>query len=448
MPKFLLAAIALILLALLALTLLDEEQVAEQAALAHSDKPNFVVILADDLSAQDVSFFKRSGVKTPALEKLARRGMVFDQAFLTTSSCSASRASLLSGRYPIATGAPDLHSEMSAEIPTIASELKQAGYYTAAIGKWHLGAALVAHFDRVFDGADDSGSEHWVNELNNRAPDKPFFFWLAARDPHIPYSPLTPEQPYQAEDVKLTPFMPDTPQARANVAQYANEIVRLDNAVASVVAELERQQQLENTYIIFLADNGAPFPRAKTTLYDLGLQTPLLIAGPDVQRGVRNKSLTSVIDLAPTIAELAGVTANKSFQGKSIAPRLQNYLLDGDKQIFAEQHHHGYVINKRAVRSEDFLYIRSIGENKVKCLLEVQPMGKQLVELFRAKQASAMQSLCFGKQVAEELYAVGARDPWQISNLAERPEFAQQKAALRTLLDQQAKRVGDNRYQP
>lgn len=448
MPKILLGIMAVVLMALLALTMLDEEHVAEQAALAHGEKPNFIVIVADDLSAQDVSFFKRSGVKTPALEKLARRGMVFDQAFLTTSSCSASRASLLSGRYPIATGAPDLHSEMSADIPTIASELKQVGYYTAAIGKWHLGQALTAHFDRVFDGDDDSGSEHWVAELNSRAPDQPFFFWLAARDPHIPYSPLTPEQLYQADNVKLTPFMPDTLEARVSVAQYANEIVRLDQAVAKVIAELERQHQLDNTYIIFLADNGAPFPRAKTTLYDLGLQTPLLIAGPSVQRGVRYKGLTSTIDLVPTIAELAGIPTNSSFQGKSIVPRLQNYLLEGDQQIFAEQHKHGYHINKRAVRTEDFLYIRAIGENRVKCLLEVQPMGKQLLEAFRAKKATAMQSLCFRKQLEEELYAVGPRDPWQVSNLADKPKYQAQKAKLKQLLDQQAKRVGDNRYQP
>ena len=83
MPKILLGIMAVVLMALLALTMLDEEHVAEQAALAHGEKPNFIVIVADDLSAQDVSFFKRSGVKTPALEKLARRGMVFDQAFLS-----------------------------------------------------------------------------------------------------------------------------------------------------------------------------------------------------------------------------------------------------------------------------------------------------------------------------------------------------------------------------
>ena len=448
MPKIFLALFGVVLAALLALTLMDEQQVAEQAALNRGSAPNFVVIVADDLGAQDISALKRSGVKTPALEALARRGMNFEQAFLTTSSCSASRASILSGRYPAATGAADLHSEMSADIPTIASELKQAGYYTAAIGKWHLGKALAGHFDRVFDGDDDAGSAHWVAELRNRAPNKPFFFWLAARDPHIPYSPLTAEQPYQIDNVKLTPFMPDTAQARTSVAQYANEIVRLDQAVAEVVAELTRQHQLDNTYIVFLSDNGAPFPRAKTTLYDAGIQTPLIIAGPDVQRGVRNKSLNSVIDLAPTITELAGLTPNASFQGKSIVKRLQNHLSAGDSAIYAEQHAHGYPINKRAVRSDDFLYIRAIGPNKVKCLLEVQPMGKQLVELFRSKQASAMQSLCFGKQLPEELYAVGERDPWQISNLADKPEFAEQKAELKKLMDKQADRTGDDRYQP
>lgn len=448
MPKLLFAVFAAVLLALLALTMMDEQQIAEQQAQLRTAQPNFVVIVADDLGATDISVYKRSAVKTPALEQLARRGMVFEQAFLTTSSCSASRASMLSGRYPAATGAPDLHSEMAADVPTIASELKQAGYYTAAIGKWHLGAALNSHFDRVFDGDDDAGSEHWVAELAKRTPDKPFFFWLAARDPHIPYSALTAEQPYQADSVKLTPFMPETTEARVNVAQYANEIVRLDQAVAQVVQELERQQQLDNTYIIFLSDNGAPFPRAKTTLYDAGIQTPFIVAGPDVQRGVKFKGLSSVIDLAPTIADLAGVPVSASFQGKSIANRLGNYLADGDEVIYAEQHKHGYNINKRAVRSDEFLYIRAIGDNKIKCLLEVQPMGKQLVELFRNKQASAMQSQCFGPQSAEELYVVGVRDPWQVVNLADRPDYAAQKAALKKLMDQQAARTGDERYQP
>lgn len=408
--------------------------------------PNFVVIVADDLGAQDISVYQPDAVQTPALNQLAQLGVSFGQAFLTTSSCSASRASLLSGRSPIATGAPDLHSEMSASIPTMASVLREHGYYTAAIGKWHLGEALRSHFDRQFDADDASGSEHWVSELAARDPSKPFFFWLASRDPHIPYASLTPTDPYQAADARLTPFMPDTLEARQSVAQYYNEIVRLDRSVGQVIAELARQQVLKNTYIIFLSDNGAPFPREKTTLYDRGLQTPLIIAGPGAKAGLRNPALTSLIDLAPTVIQLAKLEVPESFQGKSFAARFTAPDFSGDQYIFAEQHAHGYRINERAVRSRNYLYIRSLGENRIKCLLEVQPMGRQLLERFRAKQADAMQSHCFGISEAEELYALDGSDPWQVNNLAQEPTLAEIRQAMRVAMDEQAERVHDDRY--
>jgi len=187
---------------------------------------NLVVMIADDLGADDSTPFGNKGVKTPNLQRLADEGMRFDRAFLTCSSCSPSRASILTGRYPHNTGAEQLHWPLPKEQVTFVELLKKAGDWTGAAGKWHLGDAAKERFDFLkIDGTGPSGCEDWVSTLRARPKDKPFFAWLAAIDPHRDYDAKTPKK-HQPEDVVVPPYLPDNDDTRDDLVRYYDEIAR------------------------------------------------------------------------------------------------------------------------------------------------------------------------------------------------------------------------------
>lgn len=409
-------------------------------------RPNFVVIIADDLGATDVGAFGHPVVKTPNIDRLAQHGIRFDNAFLTTSSCTASRASIRLGRYPHNTGAENLDDVVPGDQRLGSSYLRAAGYYTASVGKWHAGEEVASQLVRRVTQHGESGAENWVTELRNRPRDQPFYFWLASLDPHLPYAPLQPDGPYKPEDVVLSPLFYDSPGARQNLAQYYTEISRLDSNVGLVVDELQAQGVLDNTYIIFLTDNGAPMPRAKTTLYDAGIRMPLIIRTPGVAKAAWSEAMVSSIDITPTLLTLAGVPVPDTMQGRDFSALLAQPQQEHRDVIFAEQHDHGFSINKRAVRSKHYLYIRNIGENKHSCLLEMQPMAKEMFQAFREKKLTREQSLCFvRKRQEEELYDV-RKDRYQVNNLAADPAYAGIRQQMRGLLDAQAKATNDTTY--
>jgi N-sulfoglucosamine sulfohydrolase len=116
-------------------------------AYAQDSRPSIVVIIADDVSYNDFGCYGNKAAKTPNIDALAANGIKFTNAFLTASSCSPSRCSIMSGRYPHNTGAPELHMPLPMHVPTIAGQLKKTGYYVASSGKWHLGDAAKNDFD-------------------------------------------------------------------------------------------------------------------------------------------------------------------------------------------------------------------------------------------------------------------------------------------------------------
>ncbi|HEX4610940.1 MAG TPA: sulfatase-like hydrolase/transferase, partial [Urbifossiella sp.] len=213
------------------------------AAFAPADRPappNVVLMIADDLGAEDSGPFGNRAVRTPNLDRLARGGMRFDRAFVVASSCSPSRCSLLSGRYPHSHGAPQLHQPLPAGQPNLAALLRAAGYWTALAGKTHIGKDALTGFDAVHAGGGASGCEQWVATLRQRPRDKPFFTWLAAVDPHRDYQPNAVPEPHRPADVVVPPYLPDTPEVRADLVLYYDEISRLDRYVGEVLDELDR----------------------------------------------------------------------------------------------------------------------------------------------------------------------------------------------------------------
>jgi N-sulfoglucosamine sulfohydrolase len=327
------------------------------------NKPNVIIFIMDDVGQGDVGVFGNAVVETPNIDKLAAEGMRFDNAFLTTSSCSPSRASFLTGLYPTATGARDLHDPLPAEKTSLPQLLHNAGYYTASIGKWHLGEPFKSHFDRVVEPRDESGALDWLPELARRPEGKPFFFWLASKDAHDPFNWHTPLRHQDPSRLVLPPRAVDNAFTRQVMAQYYDEIARVDYNIGLVVNSLRKQKILDNTVIIVLSDNGSIIGNAKTTLYDPGLKTPLVIRFPSlVKQGIANQQLVSAVDIMPTVLAMAGLPAVSGNPGVSILPTLLNPEQPVRNYIHAERNKHGAKAFERSIRTNRYLYKRNYFE--------------------------------------------------------------------------------------
>ncbi len=436
------------------------------------ERPNFVIILADDMAWDDLGPFGNKAVQTPNLDRLASEGMCFDQAFLTISSCSPSRASILTGRYPHQTDAEELHWPVPPAQRIFPENLKQAGYFVGAAGKWHLGEAMRERFSAVREvdtsgfqlpanagsnaggrfqetarGDAKSGCADWIPLLRERDPRKPFLAWLAAVDPHRPYEEKILENPHDPGTVLLPPYHPDTPLVRQDYARYYDEITRLDYFIGLVLAELEAQKAVENTVVIFLSDNGRPFPRDKTTLYDSGIRTPLIVRWPRVVRpGTRCDQLVSAVDLATTILNLAGLQVGDTFVGRDLTPLLKGQKVEIRDAIFAEKNWHDYEDRSRAVREERFKYI----VNHYSDLPGTPPADAARSDTFRemqrlhaAGELPFLQATCFAKpRPREELYDLKS-DPYEVTNLALDPGHQKTLQRLRDRYEAWRMRTGD-----
>ena len=350
-----------------------------------ANRPNVILLIADDMAWDDSGAYGHPRIRTPNIDRLAREGMRFDRAFVMASSCSPSRSSIITGRYPHNTDAEELHWPLPAAQVTFVEKLKAAGYWTAAAGKWHLGNAIQGRFDVVHEadpsgfqlpgsgrgaagtrlggtdnGAAASGCDRWVSTLRERPERKPFFLWLASLDPHRDYVEGTLARPHRPEDVVVPPYLPDLPDVRKDLALYYDEIGRLDEYVGAVLDEVDRQKIAGETLILFLSDNGRPFPRCKTTLYDSGIRTPWIVRWPGhIEAGRRGGSLVSSIDIAPTILTLAGITPGPTVQGKDLSPLLKDPTAKVHETIFAERNWHDFAARGRAARSERYKYIKN-----------------------------------------------------------------------------------------
>jgi arylsulfatase A-like enzyme len=142
--------------------------------------------------------------------------------------------------------------------------------------------------------------------------EQPFFLWVGFIEPHRPYQTIKNVQQNDPDKVIVAPYYMDDPSTRRDIADYYDEISRMDRHIGVMMDELERLKLLDNTIIIFLSDNGMPFPRAKGTLYDAGIRTPLLFSwkGKIKPGSAHQNGLISTVDLAPTILDLAGIGNN------------------------------------------------------------------------------------------------------------------------------------------
>ena len=419
-------------------------------------KPNIVLIIADDVSYDDIGCYGNKAVKTPNIDRLAKEGMQFDNVFLTASSSSPSRCCIITGKYPHSTGAAELHTPLpEAEIP-FPLLLKEDGYYTAQAGKWHMGPFAHRAFDRYTDdngyNNGDGGEDNWIRFLRERPKDKPFFLWLASHDAHRPWGADEFANKFgishDPDKINVPLYLADTPETHRDLASYYNEIGRFDFYIGKVREELEKQHVWGNTIIIVMADNGRPFPRCKTRVYDSGMKTPFIISWPEVikNKGTICKSLISAVDIAPTLLELADIQIPSYIQGKSFVKILNDPQKEIRSEVFSEHNWHDYEAYERMVRTKEFLYVFNGRPNLTNCGpadSKTSPSQHSLNMLRNKGMLTVAQTDIFvTPRPFEELYCV-TNDSLQLINLASVPIYRNKLKELRTLLNEWQKETRD-----
>ena len=286
-------------------------------------KPNILFAIADDWGWPHAGVYGDPVVQTPAFDRLAEEGILFNHAYISSPSCTPSRNAILTGQYHWRLGpGADLWSTLDPATPVYPLLLEDAGYKIGRYKKsW--GPGDISNWERhpVGDDFTDGGFKAFLAE---RTADQPFCFWLGTSDPHRPYDRGTGiKSGMDPDKIKLFECFPDHEIVRSDVADYYYEVQRFDTLVASAIALLEETGELENTIIVMTGDHGMPFPRCKSNNYDSGARIPLAIRwGSKVKNPGRVlDDFISTTDLAPTFLEIAGINIpkddRKEFQGSS-----------------------------------------------------------------------------------------------------------------------------------
>ncbi|GDY10628.1 heparan N-sulfatase [Planctomycetia bacterium] len=296
---------------------------------------NVVVIVADDLGWQ-LGCYGDKQAMTPNIDKLAAEGVRFTRAYCTTASCSASRSVLMTGLFNHATGHfghahADNHFSTYDSVRTLPVMMTEAGYRTCSIGKYHLAPEATYHFETYRnDGIQGSrnsvrmseNAKSWIAEKD----DRPFFLYWCSTDPHrsgatgFGNSPKDDNFPgvaptrFKADAMRVPSWLPNAPEVRQEWAEFYEAINRLDQGVGTLMQALKDTGHWDDTLVLFLADNGPPFPGAKTTLYDPGARLPLIVRDPTQPRATgvslarTTDALAAWVDITPTILDWCGVT--------------------------------------------------------------------------------------------------------------------------------------------
>ncbi len=331
-------------------------------------KPNILMILVDDLGYGDLSSYGATDMQTPNIDKLIASGMRFDNFYANCPVCSPTRASFLSGRYPDMVGVPgvirtypaDNWGHLAQHAVLLPTPLKQAGYHTAIIGKWHLGLEPpntpnergFNHFHGFLgDMMDDyyNHRRHGINymRLNNkeinpegyatnlftqwaanyihsrRSSGRPFFLYLTYNAPH------TPIQPPADWLRRIKNREKSISDKRAKLVAL---IEHMDDGIGKVLAALKESGQSNNTLIIFTSDNGGqldvgagngPLRAGKQDMYEGGIRVPFCAAWPNkIEAGSRSNRVALTMDLFPTICQAAGANITHEIDGRTILPTL------------------------------------------------------------------------------------------------------------------------------
>jgi len=339
--------------------------------------PNIILLISHDLGTHIGPYgFETSA--TPVLNGFADEGITLNKHFVTSPGCSQSRSSLITGRYPHANGQFGLSHlgwTLNRDEELLPAVLRGGGYRTAMFGIWHLAEWTLESFDSVSDDVSvvDSSPEGFAEVAADRAAEwlrnnaggkSPFYLHVGFWEAHRPFCGQ-PGDPAKLPDpdlgqIQVPDYLPDNEATRREFFHLKHSVKAVDEGVGKVLSAVAEWGQAENTIVIFTADHGLPFPRAKGTLYDPGTHVAFIARLPGVTpTGVKSNGLTSNVDVMPTLLEMAGIERGARLQGESLLPVLKG---EGDSPrpyVFSEKTYHEHYDPIRSVRSDCFKYIRN-----------------------------------------------------------------------------------------
>lgn len=347
----------------------------------NQDLPNVILITADDLGWLDLSGYGNTMVTTSNLDQLAFDGIKFSRAFGVTSTCSSSRASFMTGQYPHTHGLDGLvhrHPEkaLSRQKPNLARILNANGYETAIWGKWHIAhplapAGLYGYNHQFGLPAYAEPDPNTIEQFIRSAADHRFYLELNYMDNHRDITnQLRPAKgfPVNPENVSVNDYMGlpnDIPELKVELANFYSQTLQMDDDIGKVLAVIDQLGLTDNTLIIFVSDNGAPFPGNKLTLYDRGIGTPLIVKWPEqILPNTQNGSLVSTIDILPTVLDACQIEVPAGREGVSLLPEIIGRSISREA-VFAEMTHHVDYIPSRAVRTQQWKYIRNYSSKPI-----------------------------------------------------------------------------------
>ncbi len=433
--------------------------------------PNIIWFVAEDLSPR-FSFYGDTLAHTPAINSIAEKGIVYENAFTVSGVCAPSRSSMITGCYPSSIGTqhmrqrsgvidlPGVPKYNAVPPPTIKAFpelLRTAGYWTASYRKldYQFGAPFT-----IWDSVSEN--PHW-RQRSKAHSDKPFFIYNTYEITHeINIWPDSTKQRFFQEfnidtsklatdvvsrppldslnriislkDVQVPPYLPDTDLTREHIVRLYYNTMRMDQQIAKVLADLESDGLADSTILFFLSDHGDCLPRGKRWLYDSGTKVPLVIYIPDqyLPKGFkqtgRDQHLYSYLDLPPTVLEMAGVHIPEWIQGQSILSDLQEkprtYVYGARDRI-----DNRYDI-RRAIRSDRYRLIKNfmpeMPYQQQQDFLEQMPLVKDILRRNGNGMLTPEEAAWLAPSKPEiELYDL-KKDPFEIHNLAQDSAYAQQ----------------------
>ena len=461
-------------------------------SLAAAEHRNVVLFVVDDQGFQ-AGCYGNKVIRTPAIDSLAANGTRFTRGHCTTASCSACRSVLMTGLYNHAIGHYGHahsynHFSTYESVPTLPVLMAEAGYRTCSIGKYHL-APRATYLFQEYRNKGVQGNRNAVRMARNArewiAEDdkKPFFLYFCTSDPHRGGGPdgysnfnenpdrypgVTPVR-YKPSDVIVPPWLPDKPEVRNELAEYYQAISRLDQGLGVLLKALKDTGHWDDTLILFLSDNGPPFPGAKTNLYEPGMNLPLIVRSPGQKtHGGVTDAMVTWADITPTILDFCGITPKArpalrrgangdpprrpgpnrpvTFHGRSFLQTLDQPKARAFDEIYASHTFHEITMYypMRVVISGRYKYIFNIAHQLP------YPFASDLFASPTWQGVLRRKDTLFGKRTVysylhrprHELYDLET-DPDEITNLAYQPEHQQRLKGLQDKLKAWQQRTRD-----
>ena len=418
------------------------------AMAADAERARNVVLIVVDDQGYEAGCYGNTVIQTPHLDRLAAEGTRFQYAFCTTSSCSASRSVILTGlqnhangQYGHMHGYNNFHTrDFVQSLPVL---LARAGYRTCSIGKFHVQPERIYHFE-TYANQGIMGGRYGLRMAENarrfieQDDPRPFFLYFCTSDPHrsrdgfannLKYPGMKPVV-YDPAKIPVPHFLPDEPEVRAELAEYYQAVSRLDEGLGHLLRVIDETGHRDDTLVIYLSDNGIPFPGAKTTLYEPGMRLPLVIRSPEQKRrGVVSRAMVTWADITPTILDYCGAAGPKyALHGRSILPVLEQDDPEGWDEIYASHTFHEITMYypMRVVRTRRFKLILNLAHPLPFPFASDLYRSKTWQGLLRreAKMFGSRTVAAYVHRPRYELYDLES-DPHEVRNLANDARYAE-----------------------